>query len=247
MISTVPDASEMLTGIKGETPMILADSNDKLNFNRFDDQRKADPNSEVDTESVAFEARNITKVSPSLNVTPGPSNSIKDIDLVRHLPSKKQSKICSTNEKRGRPIRSFNRVVSPKCKKLSPKLSPKAKIALKLSQNRDKMKSKDKIEDKNASQTIKPRKVLEIVSKFESSITVNKDDIEVKKNVRKGDTKDAFEALMQGRSRGDTQLRTPVRKKVKRLESIASNSNILNCVKKSARKGGEQLKKIVHF
>ena len=99
MISTVPDASEMLTGIKGEMPMILADSNDKLNFNRFDDQRKADSTSEVDVESVTFEARNVTKVSPGINVTPGPSNSVKDIDLVRHLPSKKQIKICSTNEK----------------------------------------------------------------------------------------------------------------------------------------------------
>ena len=140
----------------------------------------------------------------------------------------------STNEKRGRSIRSFNKVISLKYKNSSPKLSPKAKNALKLSHKKFKSKSKDKIEDKIAIQTNKPSKVLELVNLFESNTTVK---IDGNKNAKKGEIKDGFEAMMQGRCKGDTQKRTPVRKRDKRLEAITSDGDILKWVTKSGRKG----------
>ena len=157
IVSTVPDTSEMHAGIKGDILSKLTDSNAKVDYKRIDESKKCESNVDVDAEHVVIEARNDIKVSPGLNVSPGPSKLVKDIDLVRHLPSKKQDTICSTNEKRGRPLRSFNKVTSPKYKNLSPKLSPKAKIALKLSQKKGKMKSRDKIEDKMTTQE-RPKK-----------------------------------------------------------------------------------------
>ena len=49
--------------------------------------------------------------------------------------------------------------------------------------------------------------------------------------------RDAFEALMGTRQPGDTHAKTPVRKKVKRLENITSKNTILPWVTKSGRKG----------
>ena len=70
-----------------------------------------------------------------------------------------------------------------------------------------------------------------------SCVKVNENDAN-DTDVMKGETMNAFEALMSGARTGDTQKRTPVRKRVKRLENItSSNTSILNWATKSARKG----------
>ena len=103
-----------------------------------------------------------------------------------------------------------------------------------MSNKKNKNDSNDKNEDKNVSQSIKP-KVKELVRQFESNVTVRNTDIDVEaKADKKGVVKDAFVALMCRNERGDTHSKkTPVRKRVKHLESITSkNESILNWVSK---------------
>ena len=55
--------------------------------------------------------------------------------------------------------------------------------------------------------------------------------------IKKVKLRDAFETLMGARKTGDTLSKTPVRKKVKRLENITSKNTILPWVTKSGHKG----------
>ena len=92
------------------------------------------------------------------------------------------------------------------------------------------------LNDKNEGQTIKPnKKVLEIVRQFESK---NVSDMSAKVVDVKESKIDAFEALMNARARGDTQIKTPVRKRVKRLDKISSKecNSVLNWVTKNQPK-----------
>ena len=78
-------------------------------------------------------------------------------------------------------------------------------------------------------------KVKEFVRQFEFNVTVRNTDKNVEaKADKKGVVKDAFEALMCRNERSDTHSKkTPVRKRVKCLESITSkNEIILNWVSK---------------
>ena len=127
-------------------------------------------------------------------------------------------------------------LVSPRHKQLSPKISPKLKSTIKTIKLKDKMSSKKDKNGKTEGQMIKPFKnVLEIVRQFE-----NKDDSDM--NAETVDSKkvknDAFEALMNARVCGDAQKRTPVRKRVKRLDKITSkeSSPLLNWVTKNQPK-----------
>ena len=110
---------------------------------------------------------------------------------------------------------------------MSPRLSPKSR--LKLSQS-----GKNKSENKINSQTIKPKKVAELVNQFEANVDVMNTDDE---GIKKVKLRDAFETLMGARETGDTLSKTPVRKKVKLLENITSKNTILPWVTKSGHKG----------
>ena len=128
------------------------------------------------------------------------------------------------------------KVVSPRFKRLSPKLSPKLKSTLIKSNKKDKKKLNDKNINKIEGQLMN-KKVKTLISHFEANINVN-GDVE-NADVKKGEAKDALEALMSGARAGDTHTKkTPVRKRVKRLENItSSNMSILDWVTKSASKG----------
>ena len=105
--------------------------------------------------------------------------------------------------------------------------------------NESNVKKENKKEDKNVSQSVKP-KVKELICQFESNVTVRDADIDVEtKANKKGDVKDAFEALMCRNVSGDTHIKKPpVRKKVKRLDLITSkNQSILSWVSKSDHNG----------
>ena len=111
------------------------------------------------------------------------------------------------------------------------------------------MRSKDKIKDKNEvkfefqtnDKTIRPSnsKVKDIIGQFEADV-IKRTDMNTKdSDVKKGDIKkNAFEALMKRDNTGDTPKRTPVRRRVKRLNKItSSNASILDWVSKTDRKG----------
>ena len=83
--------------------------------------------------------------------------------------------------------------------------------------------------DKNEGRTIKGNKVKEIINQLEAhKDTDDKNDI----GVKVVEPKNAFEALMFRKNTGDTLEKNPVGKKVKRLDSIASNESILKWVRK---------------
>ena len=122
---------------------------------------------------------------------------------------------------------------------MSPKLKSSLRLSNKKPKNESKVKKEIKKEDKIVSQSEKP-KVKELIRQFESNVTVRDADINVDtKANKKGDVKDAFEALMCRNVSGDTPIKnTPVRKKVKQLDLITSkNQSILNWVSKSDHKG----------
>ena len=118
---------------------------------------------------------------------------------------------------------------------LSPKLSPKLKKKIGSIGKNNKIESenKDTKNIKKDCQTIKPKKVSELIKHFEANV-----DVDATKNA--GNNKvivmNAFEALMEGRKTGDTRVKTPVRKRIKRLENITPEHNLLKWVRKSSQK-----------
>ena len=72
--------------------------------------------------------------------------------------------------------------------------------------------------------------------RFEPENTVKITDRRVDTDVKKVENMNAFEALMSAGSQGDTLKRTPVRKRVKRLDKIASkNKSLLDWVTKGGQ------------
>ena len=113
---------------------------------------------------------------------------------------------------------------------ISPKIKPKGNS----SDKKIKIQSGSNKKIKG-SQTIKMNKVSEIVKQFEANVDV---DNEVAVCAKKEVVMDAFSALMRKKLPGDTLPRTPVRRKIKRLEkNITSKESILPWVTKSGHKG----------
>ena len=145
----------------------------------------------------------------------------------------------STNGKVERPTRKDIRLPSPKSKKLSPKLSPKMKLKLSHLHKKSKIQPEAKSIVKMGSQSDKKAKqVKELIKNFEANIEVKENtDATDTTDTKKERCRDAFEALMMKRdSTGDTQKRTPVRTRVKRLENTTSGSqSILKWARKSSQ------------
>ena len=118
---------------------------------------------------------------------------------------------------------------------LSPKLSPKLKKKMYSIGKNDKIESENKNTKniKKECQTVKPKKVSELIKHFEANV-----DVDATENA--GNSKvtvlNAFEALMEGRKTGDTCVKTPVRKRIKRLENITPDQNLLKWVRRSSQK-----------
>ena len=126
--------------------------------------------------------------------------------------------------------------MSPKSKKLQ-KRSQVNKIQVKKVSNSDK-NIKDRSFTQSPSIVKKSRKVKELIKCFEADSIENIEARIDSTVVTEGEKTDAFKVLMSGRQ-GDTRQKTPVRKKVKRIDKVTSGSKSLmdNWVSKLCRKG----------
>ena len=186
-----------------------------------------------ETEDVdASNKPNVSSEIDSNSFVSNPSNFDRE---ERHLYLKKVSsskRIVSTNGKKVQCTRKQIKVLSPKSKLFSPKSSPKLKKKLSSIGKNGKNESEIK-NTKKECQTIKPKKVSELVKHFEANVKV---DATENADSNKVTVLNAFEALMEGRKTGDTRIKTPVRKRIKRLENITPEQNILKWVRKSSQK-----------